>query len=66
MRALAQTLIAKIKAEPCQFSDLVDQHRDVPWPDFLRAWGEVRGRDDLGRDEDGRYLFKAEAQSGNP
>ena len=64
MSALAQALIAKIKAEPCQFSELVDQHRDTPWPDFLRAWGEVRGLADLTRDEDGRYLFDANAKSG--
>jgi hypothetical protein len=57
MSALADALIAKITAEPVQFSQLVDQHRDVPWPDFLRAWGEVRDRADLTRDEDGRYLF---------
>lgn len=57
MSALADALIAKITAEPVQFYQLVDQHRDVPWPDFLRAWGEVRGRADLTRDEDGRYLF---------
>jgi hypothetical protein len=64
MSALAETLIAKIKAKPCQFSELVDHHRDVPWPDFLRAWGEVRGRTDLSRDEDGRYLFDDKGNSG--
>lgn len=57
MSTLADALIARIMAEPVQFSQLVDQHREVPWPDFLRAWGEVRSRTDLTRDEDGRYLF---------
>lgn len=66
MSALAETLIARIKAEPCQFSELVDEHREVPWPDFLRAWGEVRERADLNRDDDGRYLFDHEAKPGNP
>jgi hypothetical protein len=65
MSALAETLIARIKAQPCQFSELVDQHREVAWPDFLRAWGEVRDRRDLSRDEDGRYLFDDKAKPGN-
>ncbi len=57
MSPLAGTLVAQLRDRPSQFSELVDQHRDVPWPEFLRAWGEVRGREDLTRDEDGRYLF---------
>jgi hypothetical protein len=64
MSALADALIARIMAEPVQFSQLVDQHHDVPWPDFLRAWGEVRGRADLTRDEDGRYLFADRPEHG--
>jgi hypothetical protein len=64
MSALEDALIAMIKAEPRQFSELVDQYRDVPWPDFLRAWGEVRGQTSLTRDEDGRYLFDDKAKPG--
>jgi hypothetical protein len=64
MSALVQALIAEIRTQPCQFSELVDRHRDVSWPDFLRAWGEVRSLADLTRDEDGRYLFDAEVKSG--
>ena len=57
MSVLADALIARIKAEPSHFSELADRHRDVPWPDFLRAWGQVRGLPELKRDEDGHYLF---------
>jgi hypothetical protein len=30
----------------------------VPWPEFLRAWGELRALDLFERDEDGRYHLK--------
>jgi len=33
----------------------------VAWRDFLRAWGEVRGLEALGRDEQGRYVITAPA-----
>ena len=33
-------------------------HREVPWPDFLRAWGELRRAEILSRDEDGNYLIR--------
>jgi hypothetical protein len=45
----------EIRDRPQQFAETVDAHRDVPWPDFLRAWGEVRALNRLERDEDGRY-----------
>ncbi len=58
MSPLAQTIMDELRAEPRQFSEVVDQHRNVPWPEFLRAWGEVRGLATVGRDEDGHYLLK--------
>ena len=58
MRPLAESILKEIRKNPRQFSEIVDQHRDVPWPDFLRAWGEVRGMAALGRDEDGHYILK--------
>ena len=39
MSPLASTLIREITDRPQQFHELVDAHREVPWPDFLRAWG---------------------------
>jgi hypothetical protein len=38
MTPLAQAIVAQIRAQAQQFSDVVDSHRAVPWPDFLRAW----------------------------
>lgn len=59
MSPLAQTIVAAIRTRPQQFSELVDQHRDVPWPQFLQAWGEVRSMSSLERDDDGRYVISA-------
>ncbi len=59
MSPLAEAIVREIKAKPRQFSEVVDAHLDVGWRDFLRAWGEVRQADILGRDEDGHYLIKA-------
>ena len=33
---------------------------DVAWPDFLRAWGEIRAADVLKRDDAGRYLISTQ------
>ena len=60
MSPLAQAIVREIGARPQQFSEVVDTHLDVPWPQFLRAWGEVRSANILKRDEDGRYLIATE------
>ena len=39
---LADRIVRAIRDRPQQFAETVDAHRDVPWPEFLRAWGEVR------------------------
>jgi len=58
MSPLASTLIREITDRPQQFHELVDAHREVPCPDFLRAWGELRRAEILSRDEDGNYLIR--------
>ena len=60
---LAQSLVAELADGPRQFGELVEAHMDVPWRDFLRAWGEIRAADILGRDDDGRYLIRAATPS---
>ena len=57
MSPLASTLAATLEAAAKQFHDLVDEHGDVPWRDFLRAWGELREADVLMRDDAGRYYI---------
>ena len=57
MTPLALKIVSEIRESPRQFSEIVDIHRDTSWPEFLRAWGEVRGMASLGRDDDGHYLI---------
>ena len=59
MSPLARALIAELRSAPRHFGELVEAHMDTPWRDFLRAWGEVRASDVLGRDDDGRYVIAA-------
>jgi hypothetical protein len=61
---LARRLVDELTAGPRHFGELVEAHMDVPWREFLRAWGEVRAADVLGRDEAGRYLIPAPPGSG--
>ena len=60
MSPLALALIAELRQGPRHFAELVEAHMEVPWRDFLRAWGEVRAADVLTRDDAGRYLIPAE------
>jgi hypothetical protein len=57
MSPLARKLAEALRRESKQFAQLVDSHMDVPWREFLRAWGELRAADILERDEDGNYLI---------
>lgn len=61
MSPLARTIMAAIRERPRQFSEIVDEHRDAPWPQFLKAWGEIRSTTALKRDEDGRYVVSSDA-----
>jgi hypothetical protein len=57
---LARALVAELQQRPRHFGELVEAHRDRPWAEFLRAWGEVRMADVLGRDDAGRYVIRTE------
>ncbi len=64
MSGLAEIIKATLTEEPLQFAELADRHRSVAWRDFLTAWGEMREKDVLKRDDIGRYYIpggKAEA-----
>ena len=58
MSPLATTLKTSLETEARHFHDVVDDHMDVPWQDFLKAWGELREIDILKRDDDGAYFIE--------
>ena len=66
MSRLAEVIVAELRAQPRHFGDVVEAHMDVPWRDFLRAWGEVRAADVLARDDAGRYLISASPSPSAP
>jgi hypothetical protein len=57
MSPLSEQIKAALSRRPQQFSELVDAHRDVPWREFLRAWGELRASNALKRDDEGNYCL---------
>ena len=60
MSPLAQSLVAELSERPRHFGELAEAHMTTPWRDFLRAWGELRAADVLGRDDAGRYVIRTE------
>lgn len=61
MTPLAERIVEELSADPQQFSQIADRHRDVSWPEFLKAWGEVRSLKSLGRDDNGHYVLSGNA-----
>jgi len=57
MSPLAATLQETLQNEAKQFDEMVDLHLDVPWREFLQAWGELRTADLLKRDDAGAYFI---------
>jgi hypothetical protein len=53
---LADAMLRMLAAEPRFFIDLVRAFPEVPYRAVLLAWGRVRERVRLARDEEGRYL----------
>tara|TARA_R110000737_G_C14353773_1_gene445608 strand:+ start:142 stop:336 length:195 start_codon:yes stop_codon:yes gene_type:complete len=57
MSPLAATMVNSLKTTHQHFHDLVDTHADIPWRNFLLAWGEIRAADILLRDDEGHYYI---------
>jgi hypothetical protein len=66
MSPLAELIANDLRREAHLFSSLVDNHRRASWPEFLRAWGELRRSPLLLRDEDGRYLMSPKEPASSP
>ena len=59
MIPLAARILDELRERPRHFAEVVELHMDVPWREFLRAWGEVRVSPVIGREENGLYTVKA-------
>ena len=57
MSPLANALQETLQNDARQFDEMVDLHLEVPWRDFLRAWGELRQAEILKRDDAGAYYI---------
>ena len=54
---LADLIVAALRERPLFFMDLVRAHRDLPYRTLLLAWGVVRDRERLERDDEGHYFI---------
>jgi hypothetical protein len=63
---LARAIAAELSAQPRHFGELVQAHMDIPWREFLRAWGELRAEAMLSRDDAGRYGVSASPSPSAP
>lgn len=57
---MAEAIARALRERPLFFMDLVRAHRDAPYRTLLLAWGEVRERHRLARDDEGRYRLPPE------
>jgi hypothetical protein len=59
--------MAKLLAErPRTFYELLRELEDVEYRAILQAWGDLRERRALGRDDHGRYLYMGGLATGPP
>lgn len=57
--AVADRMTTLLRARPRTFYELVRELDDVEYRTILQAWGTLRERRALGRDDHGRYLIRA-------
>ena len=63
---VAEAMTAMVREKPVFFIDLIRAFPDTPYRTILLAWGEVRERHRLARDEEGHYWLPSEAGRGTP
>ena len=56
--ALADRIAAMLRERPRTFYELLRELPDVEYRAILQAWGSLRERRALGRDEHGRYRLR--------
>ncbi len=55
---IAERILTLLKNEPMSFYAILQALEDVDYRVILQAWGILREKDLLARDEEGRYLFR--------
>ena len=63
---LADRIVERLGTRPALFYDLLVEFADAEYRDLLRAWGRVRERIALERDEHGHYLLPRTASAAVP
>lgn len=53
---IAERTLALLKSRPMSFYEILRALEDVEYRVILQAWGILREKDLLARDEEGRYL----------
>jgi hypothetical protein len=66
IEALADRIVERLRARPALFYDLLVEFSDAEYRDLLRAWGRVRERIALERDEHGHYLLPGSQATAAP
>ncbi len=54
----AERILALVKADPMSFYAILRALEDVEYRVILQAWGILREKDLLARDEEGRFLAR--------
>jgi hypothetical protein len=62
VQRMAESITAMLRARPVFFMDLVRAHREAPYRTLLLAWGQVRDRHALSRDDEGHYCLPPDAR----
>ena len=62
VRRMAESITVMLRAKPVFFMDLVRAHREAPYRTLLLAWGQVRDRHALSRDDEGHYFLPPDAR----
>ncbi len=55
---IAERILTLLKEEPMSFYVILQALEDVDYRVILQAWGILREKDLLARDEEGRYLLR--------
>ena len=55
---ITEMIITLLKEEPMSFYAILQALEDVDYRVILQAWGILREKDLLSRDEEGRYLLR--------